>query len=70
LFGLTGAEIDFVVREAAYNCLRRSLDLKRCIRTDDNYRINLNTLKIIGIDFDKSLERINNMKRKEGYYGK
>jgi SpoVK/Ycf46/Vps4 family AAA+-type ATPase len=70
LFGLTGAEIDFVVREAAYNCLRRSLDLKRCIRTDDNYKINLNTLKIIEMDLDKSIERINNMKRREGYYGK
>ncbi|HOO33555.1 MAG TPA: AAA family ATPase [Thermotogota bacterium] len=69
LFGFTGAEIDFVVREAAYNCLRRSLDLKRCISTDDNYRINLNTLKIIEQDLDKSIERINNMKNREGYYG-
>ncbi len=65
LHGLTGAEIDFVVREAAYNCLRRSLDLRKCISSDNNYKINLNKLKIIEEDLQHSLLRVKDMQAKE-----
>ncbi len=65
LQGLTGAEIDFVVREAAYNCLRRSLDLKKCISSDNNYKINLNKLRIAESDLEQSLIRVKSMQRKE-----
>ena len=62
LHGLTGAEIDFVVREAAYNSLRRSLDLKKCISSDNNYKINLNKLRIIETDLEQSLKRVKTMR--------
>jgi len=61
LLGLTGAEIDFVVREGAYNCLRRSVDLKKCIAPENNYKIQLNTLRINDQDFEKSLQRVKEM---------
>jgi SpoVK/Ycf46/Vps4 family AAA+-type ATPase len=65
LHGLTGAEIDFVVREAAYNCLRRSLDLRKCIATDNNYKINLNKLRIVETDLEQSLIRVKTMQNRE-----
>ncbi|MFW6263101.1 MAG: hypothetical protein ACOC34_03620 [Thermotogota bacterium] len=65
LHGLTGAEIDFVVREAAYNCLRRSLDLKKCISSDNNYKINLNKLRIAESDLQQSLKRVKRMQNRE-----
>jgi len=65
LHGLTGAEIDFVVREAAYNCLRRSLDLRKCISSDNNYKINLNKLRIAESDLEQSLKRVKSMQNRE-----
>jgi len=58
LFGLSGAEIAFVVNEAAYNCLRRNLDLNKLISSNFTDNISLNELHVMEIDFQKALNKI------------
>jgi len=55
LFGLTGAEIAFVAREGAYNCLRRSIDLHKAINEQLLDEINPSSLIVVQDDFEKAL---------------
>jgi AAA+ superfamily predicted ATPase len=54
LHGLSGADIAFVAREAAYNCLRRSLDLQSLVRADAA-EPSLDKLKINSSDFGEAI---------------
>jgi SpoVK/Ycf46/Vps4 family AAA+-type ATPase len=58
LFGLTGAEISYVVREGAYNCLRRKVDLRKSIEDNVLSSIDISDFVIQEDDFNKSLESI------------
>jgi len=58
LEGLTGAQIAFVAREGAYNCLRRSLDVKSLIAADAGVEIDYGKLSITSEDFAKALRRV------------
>jgi transitional endoplasmic reticulum ATPase len=57
LFGLTGAEIAFVAREGAYNCLRRTLDLGALITSDDA-EPDLSILEVRQADFEDALAQV------------
>ncbi len=59
LFGLTGAEIAFVVREGAYNCLRRTFDIGALIRQDEA-DLDLTTLQVRQDDFELALTQVSN----------
>ncbi len=59
LFGLTGAEIAFVAREGAYNCLRRTLDIGALIRQDEA-DLDLTTLQVRQDDFERALAQVGN----------
>ena len=52
--GFTGAEIAFVAREGAYNCLRRTADVGGLIKIKDS-KIELNQYSINKADFEKAL---------------
>lgn len=52
LFGLSGAEISFIAREAAYNCLRRSVNISKLIKEDVLF--DSSQLIIETEDFEKS----------------
>ena len=54
LHGLSGADIAFVAREAAYNCLRRTLDLQSLVRADAA-EPSLDELKINSSDFGEAI---------------
>ncbi len=54
LHGLSGADIAFVAREAAYNCLRRTLDLQSLVRADAA-EPSLEQLKINSSDFTEAI---------------
>jgi transitional endoplasmic reticulum ATPase len=60
LNGLSGAEIAFVAREAAYNCLRRSRDLKKIINEaaigQDDFKDLIITEEDFGLALKKMLE--------------
>jgi len=58
LIGLSGAEIAFVVREGAYNCLRRNVDLNKII-TNSDIEIPMADLIIEESDFETALRTIN-----------
>lgn len=58
LYGLSGAEIDFVAREGAYNCLRRCVDLKCLIQNDTSDEIDYASLLIEQSDFEFALNKI------------
>ncbi len=58
LFGLSGAEIAFVVNEAAYNCMRRSMNLNKLITINSDERIDLDKLFITENDFIEALKKI------------
>lgn len=57
LVGLTGADIEFICREAAYNCIKRNIDLEiplsvasaktntKLLINEDDFSLALNTLK-------------------------
>jgi len=62
LIGLTGAEIAYVAREAAYNCLRRKLDTKMSNRDYKFDDLDLSKFIIEEEDFYKSLDSISNKK--------
>ena len=57
LFGLTGAEIAFVAREGAYNCLRRTMDIGALIRQDEA-DLDLTTLQVRQDDFERALAQV------------
>ena len=57
LFGLSGAEIAFVAREGAYNCLRRTLDIGALIRQDEA-DLDLTTLQVRQDDFERALTQV------------
>ncbi len=59
LFGLSGAEIAFVAREGAYNCLRRTLDIGELIRQDEA-DLDLTTLQVRQDDFESALAQVGN----------
>ncbi len=59
LEGLSGAQIAFVAREGAYNCLRRSVNLASLIAADSTAGINFSELRIGKIDFEKALRTLN-----------
>lgn len=54
LYGFSGADIAFVAREAAYNCLRRTLDLQSLVRADAD-EPSLDELKINSADFAEAI---------------
>jgi len=53
LFGLSGADIAFIVKESAYNCLRRNLDFITLIKKDVD--VKYDDLIIQNVDFYKTL---------------
>ncbi len=55
LIGLSGAEIAFIAREGAYNCLRRNIDLKRFFTNGEKPAYDYNTFVICEYDFNKAL---------------
>lgn len=59
LHGLSGAEINFVAREGAYNCVRRMLDLKDVLNDEIIRRMDFSKLEIIEDDFLLALEEVN-----------
>lgn len=62
LVGLTGAEIAFVVSEAAYNSIRRTIDIKRLFSGDDVLLSDNNI--ITEIDFIRSVKTLKERKAK------
>ena len=52
--GLTGADIAFVAREAAYNCLRRFANIGDLIK-QDVLQVDLSSFQVIQDDFEKAL---------------
>lgn len=58
LIGLSGAEITFVAREGAYNCLRRSVNLKEVIKKHEFGDIDYKNLIIKEEDFQLALKKI------------
>ncbi len=58
LFGLTGADIAFIARESAYNCIRQTGAAERVIELDD--MPSLPDLEITQEDFDLALKSVVN----------
>jgi ATP-dependent 26S proteasome regulatory subunit len=58
LIGLSGAEITFVAREGAYNCLRRNVNLKKVIKKHEFGDIDYKNLIIKEEDFHLALKKI------------
>jgi len=56
LFGRSGADISFITREAAYNCMRRNVNTKELILND--VEVDYDNLVIIEDDFNKALEKL------------
>ncbi|MEI6632821.1 MAG: AAA family ATPase [Chlamydiota bacterium] len=57
LIGLTGADISFIAREGAYNCLRRCIDMKRLLQLDASEHIDYSPYKISEDDFLVALNK-------------
>ncbi len=60
LFGLSGAEINFVAREGAYNCLRRSINLEKILKEKDEAKLNYDDFIITENDFYLAFKKIKN----------
>ena len=58
LLGLSGAEIAFVAKEAAYNSLRRNLDLKSIIKSTNDYPLNEDNISITKSDLTTAIEKV------------
>lgn len=58
LMGGTGADIAFVAREAAFNSLRRNLDLNGSFNPDVVASFEYENIKIESSDFEKALEKL------------
>ena len=57
LFGLSGAEIAFVAREGAYNCLRKNVEVKKIIAQNNIDEIDFDKLIIRADDFEAALKK-------------
>ena len=57
LYGLSGADIAFVAREGAYNCLRRNIDMKNAL-LEESKPIDLTSLVVTKMDFETALKRV------------
>lgn len=55
--GFTGAEIAFLAREGAYNCLRRCANVAELVKKD-NPNIDLARFQVIQDDFEKALNAV------------
>ncbi len=62
LIGLTGADIAFIAREGAYNCLRRNVDLKKSIEDDDLDKIDYTSFRVTTEDFNLALKSLRHNK--------
>jgi ATP-dependent 26S proteasome regulatory subunit len=58
LLGLSGAEIAFVAREGAYNCLRRNVNLKRLIEDKSTESVDYSSLVVTREDFARALRKV------------
>ena len=58
LEGLSGADISFVAREGAYNCLRRSLDIEKTLKNGPLEPDSFKDLVISQQDFDRALKKL------------
>lgn len=58
LVGLSGAEISFVAREGAYNCLRRNVDLRKAINEDELDKIDYTSFVVKEEDFSLALSSV------------
>jgi ATP-dependent 26S proteasome regulatory subunit len=58
LVGLSGAEISFVAREGAYNCLRRNVDLRKAINDDELDNIDYTSFVVKEEDFALALSSV------------
>ena len=56
LFGFTGADIAFIIRESAYNCIRRNINIEEAITKEQD--VNYETLIIDENDFELALKMI------------
>ncbi|MDG5816973.1 AAA family ATPase [Chitinispirillales bacterium ANBcel5] len=63
LLGMTGADIAFVAREGAYNCLRRNVNMMKVIKTDLN--IESDKLIITEDDFWLAIKKLKTTKDKQ-----
>lgn len=68
LYGLTGADIAFVAREGAYNCIRRGMDIPKALKVaTSNERLSFGQLIVKKVDFelalDKLLEQVRDQKK-------
>ena len=61
LTGLTGAEIAFVASEAAYNSIRRTIDIKRVFRDSCEVQLTDNNI-ITSLDFIKAVKTLKDRK--------
>jgi SpoVK/Ycf46/Vps4 family AAA+-type ATPase len=58
LLGYTGADISFVAREGAYNCLRRHVDMKQSLSQIQFDELNARDWKITRSDFETALRKL------------
>lgn len=58
LEGLSGADIAFVAREGAYECLRRSVDVRKLVLADPPMKVDLSSLVVVAMDFEKALRSL------------
>jgi SpoVK/Ycf46/Vps4 family AAA+-type ATPase len=58
LVSLSGAEIAFVAREAAYCCLRRNVDFRNAIDEDGLAELDIGDLRVTHDDFCMALARL------------
>lgn len=58
LIGLSGAEISFIAREGAYNCLRRNVDLRKAINENELDKIDYTSFVVKEEDFTLALSSI------------
>lgn len=58
LVGLSGAEISFVAREGAYNCLRRNVDLRKVINDNELDKVDYTSFVVKEEDFELALSSV------------
>jgi transitional endoplasmic reticulum ATPase len=58
LEGLSGADIAFIVREGAYNCIRRHIDVSALIQDAYKKEIDFNNLVLTEEDFWTALKKL------------
>lgn len=60
LYGCSGADIAFVVREAGYVCIRRTVDVSKELREEE--KMSVEKLNISSIDFNLALMKLTTQK--------